>query len=60
VYFDNYRIEPLQVFENKELTELLSPVSLAWLPLLDRFNNWLLSGEASIFDELYKNTFSNK
>ncbi len=29
---DYLRLEPLQVLENKERTELLTPVRLAWLP----------------------------
>ncbi len=29
---DYLRLEPLQVFENKERTEVLDPVRLMWLP----------------------------
>ncbi len=56
---DYLRLEPLQAHEYKEQTALFTPVRPTWLPLLDRFNNWLISGEASVFDELYNNTFSN-
>ena len=55
---DYLRLEPLQVLENKERTELLTPVRLEWLPLLDRFSNWLISGEARIFKEFYDTEFS--
>ncbi len=32
---DYLRLEPLQVLENKERTELLDPVRLGWLPVED-------------------------
>ncbi len=40
---------------NKERTEPSNPVRLMWLPVLDRFSNWLYSGEANIFHE-FSNT----
>ncbi len=32
---DYLRLEPLQVLENKERTEVLDPVRLMWLPVVD-------------------------
>jgi len=36
---------------NKERTEPSDPIRLRWLPMLDRFTNWLNSEESTIFKE---------
>jgi len=46
--------------QKKPLDIIAEDVSRSgWLPLLDRFSNWLMSGEVKIFREFYNTEFGN-